>query len=128
MRMSDWSSDVCSSDLSPVELPGVLQGTELLSGGGFLSNSDAAYSTSAFSRSDGNIFILRARAPSWRGAIGVPFGSEDMRYWSVCENEFATQRYVACSADEDTMIDRSEERRVGTECVSTGRSRWSPYH
>src|SRR3546814_805938 len=40
---------------SPVELPGVLQGTELLSGGGFLSNSDAAYSTSAFSRSDGHI-------------------------------------------------------------------------
>src|SRR3546814_15026674 len=23
---------------------------------------------------------------------------------------------------------RSEERRVGEECVSTGRSRWSPYH
>src|SRR3546814_17869483 len=23
---------------------------------------------------------------------------------------------------------RSEERRVGTECVSTCRSRWSPYH
>src|SRR3546814_1518023 len=23
---------------------------------------------------------------------------------------------------------RSEERRVGTECVSTGRYRWSPYH
>src|SRR3546814_1516648 len=28
---------------------------------------------------------------------------------------------VACS-------DRSEERRVGKECVSTCRSRWSPYH
>src|SRR3546814_18314097 len=25
-------------------------------------------------------------------------------------------------------IVRSEERRVGKECVSTGRSRWSPYH
>src|SRR3546814_12350305 len=25
-------------------------------------------------------------------------------------------------------IIRSEERRVGTECVSTFRSRWSPYH
>src|SRR3546814_16497138 len=25
-------------------------------------------------------------------------------------------------------ITRSEERRVGTECVSTCRSRWSPYH
>src|SRR3546814_15198661 len=27
-----------------------------------------------------------------------------------------------------SLIDRSEERRVGKECVSTGRSRWSPYH
>ena len=26
------------------------------------------------------------------------------------------------------MFDRSEERRVGKECVSTCRSRWSPYH
>src|SRR3546814_4226312 len=25
-------------------------------------------------------------------------------------------------------ISRSEERRVGKECVSTCRSRWSPYH
>src|SRR3546814_13472109 len=32
--------------------------------------------------------------------------------------------------DLDTPIDaiRSEERRVGKECVSTCRSRWSPYH
>src|SRR3546814_11924807 len=27
-----------------------------------------------------------------------------------------------------TMVKRSEERRVGKECVSTCRSRWSPYH
>src|SRR3546814_19587393 len=26
------------------------------------------------------------------------------------------------------LIPRSEERRVGKECVSTCRSRWSPYH
>src|SRR3546814_19261678 len=26
------------------------------------------------------------------------------------------------------LDERSEERRVGTECVSTCRSRWSPYH
>src|SRR3546814_14304514 len=26
------------------------------------------------------------------------------------------------------FVGRSEERRVGTECVSTCRSRWSPYH
>src|SRR3546814_9154334 len=28
----------------------------------------------------------------------------------------------------DLMGGRSEERRVGKECVSTCRSRWSPYH
>src|SRR3546814_15076834 len=28
----------------------------------------------------------------------------------------------------DRRRDRSEERRVGKECVSTCRSRWSPYH
>src|SRR3546814_17243735 len=29
---------------------------------------------------------------------------------------------------DELYIDRSEERRVGKECVSTCRSRWSPYH
>src|SRR3546814_10947206 len=28
----------------------------------------------------------------------------------------------------ERSLDRSEERRVGKECVSTCRSRWSPYH
>src|SRR3546814_18697747 len=28
----------------------------------------------------------------------------------------------------EAMTERTEERRVGKECVSTGRSRWSPYH
>src|SRR3546814_11655889 len=30
--------------------------------------------------------------------------------------------------DPDTPTSSSEERRVGNECVSPGRSRWSPYH
>src|SRR3546814_13956082 len=30
--------------------------------------------------------------------------------------------------DKAAQIERSEERRVGKECVSTCRSRWSPYH
>src|SRR3546814_19365713 len=34
---------------------------------------------------------------------------------------------LAARADA-TIIARSEERRVGKECVSTCRSRWSPYH
>src|SRR3546814_16904993 len=32
------------------------------------------------------------------------------------------------AAGEGNLYSRSEERRVGKECVSTCRSRWSPYH
>src|SRR3546814_16946441 len=32
------------------------------------------------------------------------------------------------SIEEPLSLARSEERRVGNECVSTGRSRWSPCH
>src|SRR3546814_14892348 len=32
------------------------------------------------------------------------------------------------NVEEITYLARSEERRVGKECVSTCRSRWSPYH
>src|SRR3546814_12998107 len=35
---------------------------------------------------------------------------------------------VAIPTDMRQTVDRSEERRVGKECVSTCRSRWSPYH
>src|SRR3546814_10273453 len=34
----------------------------------------------------------------------------------------------ATEATTDVLIERSEERRVGKECVRTFRSRWSPYH
>ena len=40
-------------------------------------------------------------------------------------------RYVSVIGDFnnwDNQANRSEERRVGKECVSTCRSRWSPYH
>src|SRR3546814_18343265 len=37
-----------------------------------------------------------------------------------------TKRYGGLVANGD--IDRSEESRVGKECVSTCRTRWSPYH
>src|SRR3546814_20299383 len=49
--------------------------------------------------------------------------------------EDTRRQTFACNAaqysgnDRLTRIDdRSEERRVGKECVSTCRSRWSPYH
>src|SRR3546814_20579790 len=36
--------------------------------------------------------------------------------------------WTAAIARSAAAPSRSEERRVGTECVSTGRSRWAPYH
>src|SRR3546814_20265853 len=40
-------------------------------------------------------------------------------------------RYFCCTVESMPVarpVSRSEERRVGKECVSTCRSRWSPYH
>src|SRR3546814_9387206 len=80
MRISDWSSDVCSSDLL------------------CLACRDAR------------------RAPGdGQRAVGAQ-GAADGRY---CEDHLAADREPR---------HRSEERRVGKECVSTCRSRWSPYH
>src|SRR3546814_20458382 len=39
----------------------------------------------------------------------------------------AFQRFQAQQGEADAAAARSEERRVGKECVSTCRSRWSPY-
>src|SRR3546814_4202284 len=77
MRISDWSSDVCSSDL-----PCVIDGH--------------------------NAFAVQA----------VLIGAVATR----ADNFFPC--VLRCDPDEG----RSEERRVGKECVSTCRSRWSPYH
>src|SRR3546814_10613096 len=44
-----------------------------------------------------------------------PWASPDRTAWAVAWTAWV-------------MLWRSEERRVGKECVSTCRSRWSPYH
>lgn len=76
-------------------------------GGGFLSNVHNAYTSSAFDRAFGSIYLMRARAPSYPGdprlqASGAP---PDLRYWSICQNEFVTQRFVECSIDQETPLD-----------------------
>src|SRR3546814_1584516 len=89
MRISDWSSDVCSSDLfqpaadlTNIALPGE--------------------------------FVQVGR---WLEGLGAPEGVT-----VVPGNHDA---YVAVPWERSL---RSEERRVGKECVSTCRSRWSPDH
>src|SRR3546814_11852299 len=42
--------------------------------------------------------------------------------------EVHTERFFLLVMRKAETVRRSEERRVGKECVSTCRSRWSPYH
>ena len=75
----------------------------LPAGGGFLSNIHNAYTTNLFTRNYGNVVMIRAKAPSYRG--GVPFNDEQVRYWSICQNDLPTQRYVGCVADYQAHLD-----------------------
>src|SRR3546814_13904889 len=97
MRISDWSSDVCSSDLAN------------------------------FLRCLRNQLGLQDRC-----VAGIERLRQLTRGLFVQGTESSAgmrihQRYGVSLAH---LIDgiRSEERRVGKECVSTCRSRWSPYH
>src|SRR3546814_996785 len=84
MRISDWSSDVCSSDLG------------------------AVFALEVFDIPGGR-----------RHARGI----QAMQLLAVPDDGEAVAAQAA-----GHRLDRSEERRVGKECVSTCRSRWSPYH
>src|SRR3546814_7031104 len=103
MRISDWSSDVCSSDLAKIIELGIV--------------------TFSFC-SDGRIISVR-QVTNWLEDPGFPLSDEIVRLTGI------TNDAVRGQAIDDDMAEamlRSEERRVGKECVSTCRSRWSPDH
>src|SRR3546814_11244517 len=100
MRISDWSSDVCSSDLKR-RVERVLEQVGL-----------GSYSERYPSQLSGG---QQQRVSLARALVAEP---EVILYDEPLSNLDAKLR--------DSM--RSEERRVGKECVSTCRSRWSPYH
>src|SRR3546814_5576948 len=87
MRISDWSSDVCSSDL--------MLGRRL--------------------RHDAMAEIEDERPIGQRGRYPPD---------AVFQRRSAGDEFPGIEVALDS---RSEERRVGKECVSTCRSRWSPY-
>src|SRR3546814_11233930 len=96
MRISDWSSDVCSSDLLPEA-----------AATGFAQVAD--YRERVLGASA--VPTLKARAEQASAMLS------------------SAQPEPALALLQQTLSDaRSEERRVGKECVSTCRSRWSPYH
>src|SRR3546814_19716804 len=92
MRISDWSSDVCSSDLLFERLD-------------LIAHRDAA---------DQQRHRELVIAAVFLEILGDLRGKLTRRL----EDQAARHPRAA----------RSEERRVGNECVSTCRSRWSPYH
>src|SRR3546814_1290010 len=92
MRISDWSSDVCSSDL-------IENGSVLQTGVGAVPDA-----------------ILRLLTD--RRDLGVHSGMLGDGLVELVEAGVIT----------NARKKRSEERRVGKECVSKCRSRWSPYH
>src|SRR3546814_12903351 len=76
--------------------------------------------SAAVSEDIGHVTISVTRSGGSDGAVGVQYATAD-------GSAQAPGDYSAVSG-ELNWADRSEERRVGKECVSTCRSRRSPYH
>src|SRR3546814_19636442 len=97
MRISDWSSDVCSSDL-----------------GRWASAQRHLHRAAEAERQPLLYYLGAARAANEQGL------------YEQCDS--LLERALERQPQAELAIARSEERRVGKECVSTCRSRWSPYH
>src|SRR3546814_15338209 len=116
MRISDWSSDVCSSDLPP-SLPGFAQGrwcpraVELW----IERNSGAPQAQEAAPIAE----TLEDRQEQLRRAL------QERAQQIAGKQPRSPADDTDCSGG--GRRPRSEERRVGKECVSTCRSRWWPY-
>src|SRR3546814_18355377 len=101
MRISDWSSDVCSSDLP--DLYGALPDGILASLRAHAGDSRCVL-VIGHNPGIGALAAMLARGQAAPGLRG--FGTATVAVFDV----------------------RSEERRVGKACVSTCRSRWSTSH
>src|SRR3546814_8227725 len=100
VRISDWSSDVCSSDLGPQRRHGDV-GAEQSDADRHEAGDEAPEVGEAVEPpTDGGVHRDHAERP-------VGFGGGEV------DDDASTHR-----------VARSEERRVGKECVSTVRSRW----
>src|SRR3546814_15927326 len=103
MRISDWSSDVCSSDLADA-LRFRKETPEMAIVDADLEDLFVAWFDVGF---------LELQRITWNSPA------------ALLEKLIAYEAVHAIESWDDL---RSEARRVGKECVSTCRSRWSPYH
>src|SRR3546814_12908203 len=109
MRISDWSSDVCSSDLE-VARHKLQQATA--------AAMRASYDPANLSPDDALSFEL----------FNAQAAREESLFAFRHHNYLFNQMRGAQSQMPAFLINRSEERRVGKEWVSTCRSRGSPYN
>src|SRR3546814_14505861 len=116
MRISDWSSDVCSSDLATRRPAARL--------------SDSADALHGWSTTEAQARRIKPEGHSvQRWPFGSSLGAEVIRQRGspqVLPSSLWKAGPIRKAAE--ACPGRSEERRVGKECVSTCRSRWSPYH
>src|SRR3546814_19424409 len=132
MRISNWSSDVCSSDL-----PGLLfhnfdhfgpktQATDIgQRRNGVMISMDMGkcLAYSLFNLQERGRMMAEPSDEVYEGQIvGIHSRDNDLVVNPLKGKKLTNMR--ASGSDENV---RSEERRVGEECLSTCRSRWSPY-
>src|SRR3546814_15654650 len=121
MRISDWSSDVCSSDLSAqilIQVPERLGGTVIEA-----KNLSKAYG-------DKLLFENLSFSLPPGGIVGViePNGAGKTTLFKLITGAEKPDSGEIRVGETVKLGYRSEERRVGKECVSTCRSRGSPSH
>src|SRR3546814_20334976 len=109
MRISDWSSDVCSSDLDL----DVTKGCVAVAGGQPLKLR-RGLRRQVVQRTADDLARMVAEG------VVHPRRHESQHQMAIC--------FPYPVGHQTGGVVRSEERRVGKECVSTCRSRWSPYH
>src|SRR3546814_12216569 len=135
MRISDWSSDVCSSDL--IQFCRRLQ-DQSLGNEQFVLRLEADGDVPLIADEDGGIDLEELRRQSLQSddAVGplrvrlevvaqTGLDIEEVRDQAAIEN--LDCRLVPLNF-QDVFALRSAERRVGKECVSVCRSRWRPYN
>src|SRR3546814_6626118 len=133
MRISDWSSDVCSSDLRKHTALKALQGMIWAAGydsADFTAHiyPDAAPALQAWHDAGLPLYVYSSGSvPAQRLFFGHSDAGDLTGLFSGWFDTEVGGKRESGSYRRIAEL-RSEERRVGKECVSTCRSRWSPYH